>query len=285
MALKEQLAMTTLLVEAKEGNKKSTRGRHFTTCLKCGSRFSEPIPAKAEPEYQHNPANPYYGLCANCERHKGTSRVRLKSSLPAVKDPDPDPNPTDYRRLGGEWADFYEVAYRYSKKVPYEDRQDTAHNIMVELAKARKRDNAPLPKLRCYRIASLMVALYWREATKRQVKVCLLSGLPKKPNHAQCNFSHKPRKCSECAFEAVRPIQSLESEIQDTEGNTVQLKETIADDNALDIPAWLDARTWWASAPYRLIEIANKKERKTPLNHADRLYLSKWRKRAQKALF
>jgi hypothetical protein len=285
MAQYRSLAMTSLLVEADRLNQKGNRGHHFTTCLKCGSRFSEAIPRKAETEYQHNPANPWYGLCSVCERHKGTSRIRLKSSLPKVNDPDPDPTLTDYTRLDGEWREFYEVAYRYAKKVPYEDRPDVLHDIMVELAKARRRDKKPLPELRAYRIASLVIALYWREANKRQVKVCLRSGHPRKPDYKACNFSHKPSKCSECFNLALRPVQSLEGDASDAEGNTGQLKDTIADDNAIDIPAWLDARTWLATAPYRLIEIANKKRRNQPLTHADRLYLSKWRKRAQKALF
>lgn len=261
------------------------RGLHFTTCIKCGVLFLEPIPAKAEPEYQPNRGNPYLSLCAGCERHKGTSRVRLVSSLPVVKVPDPDPTLTDYGRLTGEWREWYDTAYRYSKRVPFEDRPDILHDIIIELHKARTRDGVPLPELRAYRIASLTLALYWRKQAKRQVKVCLLSGRPKPADRKRCNFSHRPESCNECCYQAMRPFQSLESESDDGEGSKIELGVTIADDKAIDVPAWLDARTWLASAPYRLVEIANKKGHDRPLSHADRLYLSKWRKRAQKALF
>ncbi len=261
------------------------RGLHFNTCLICHHTFLEPIPVKAEPEYQHNPGQPYYGLCAAHDRGKGTSRVRLVSSLPAVKVPPADPDPLDYRKLDGEWREWFDVAYRYSKRVPFADREDLTHDIIIELHKARQRDGVPLPELRAYRIASLKVALYWRMTAKRQVKVCLKSGTPAKPDYKQCNFSHRPESCDVCCYQAVRPFQSLESESEDGEGNTIELLDTVADDTAIDIPAWLDARTWLASAPYRLIEIANKKGHDRPLSHADRLYLSKWRKRAEKALF
>jgi len=72
-----------------------------------------------------------------------------------------------YDQLDGEWLDWYRVAKRYEHKVPYQDRQDIRHDIILELHRARQRDGEPIPILRAYRIASLTVALYWRKA-KRQ---------------------------------------------------------------------------------------------------------------------
>jgi hypothetical protein len=261
------------------------RGLHFTVCLKCGHLFFEPIPPRAGPEYHHNPGSPFLGLCAACERGKGTSRVRCKSSLPAVKVPPPDPDPLDYRKLSGEWLFWYDVASRYSKRVPAADREDLLHNLIIVLYSQRQKDGKPLPELRAYKIASLTVALYWRKESRRQTRVCLKSGYPTEPDYKGCNFSHRPDSCNECCYLALRPIQSLDTVTTDADGNEAELLETIADDDAIDLPAWLDARTWIAAAPYRLVDIARKRGKGTPLSHADRLYLSKWRKRAQKSLF
>ena len=79
-------------------------------------------------------------------------------------------------------------------------------------------------------------------------------------------------------------ILSLEQPIDDGEGNTTKLIETLADDRAIDLEAWLEAKTWLLGYPKRLIDIANKKVRGIPLTIADRKYLWKWRKREQETL-
>ncbi len=190
-----------------------------------------------------------------------------------------------YNQLDGEWRDWLEVARRYERKVPLQDRPDTRHNIMVELHRATNRDGKPLPILRAYRIASLTVALYWREQNKLQVKVCVLYGRPRIPDH-KCSFVGKPSKCRECPFLAVRPIQSLDSEVIDGEGNTVRLLDTVASDKAIDLPdVYYDLKTWLLGCPMRLVEIANKKLDGKPLSVNERKYLSRHRQKEQKSLF
>jgi hypothetical protein len=154
------------------------------------------------------------------------------------------------------------------------------HTILIELAKARRRDSKPIPLFRAYQIASLMVALYWRDLAKHQVKVCIYSGLPVEPHCARCSHNgHLP-----CPYLALRPVQSLDDEVADSEGNTVRLKDTVADDHAIDVDAWVDARTWLLGFPMRLVQIGKKRRDGIPLNNADKLYLGKWRKREQKRL-
>jgi len=187
-----------------------------------------------------------------------------------------------YDQLDGEWADWLAVARRYEHKVPSQDRYDMRHTIMLELAKARQRDGKPIPLLRAYRIASFMVALYWREVVKREVKVCIYSGLPTEPHCASCRHNqHKP-----CPYLALRPIQSLDQPT--TDENEARLKDTIADDHAIDLDAWLDASTWLLGCPMRLIEIANKKSNGELLSWKDHKYwertIAKERKRYQLAL-
>lgn len=190
-----------------------------------------------------------------------------------------------YDQLDGEWHDWLEVAKRYEHKVPYQDRQDIRHTIMIELHRARQRDGKPLPILRAYRIASLTVALYWREHNKPSVKVCVYSGLATEPHCKTC--SH--RQSSRCVYLASRPIQSLDSKVADSEGNRVRLMDTVADDKAIDLVAKLDASDWLLGCKLQLIQIATKLNDGIELNRKEKNYLYHFRnrelKKAQKALF
>jgi len=153
-----------------------------------------------------------------------------------------------YNQLEGEWLEWLEVAKKYEHKVPSQDRLDIRHNILLELYHARQRDGKPIPILRAYRIASLTVALYWRQL-KRQPTML-----------------------------------SLEADIQLDEWETIQLKDTIADDNAIDLSAWLDAKIWLLGCPMRLIQIAHKRLNGQALTNTERQYLWRFRQKEQKRL-
>ncbi len=159
-----------------------------------------------------------------------------------------DENPLSYDRLGGEWLKWYQVAHRFEHKVPAQDRGDIRHNIIIELAKARARDGKPIPILRAYRIASLVVALYWRQETRKPI------------------------------------ILSLDSKVANGDGDTTELIETIADDKAIDLSAWLDARTWLLGCPIRLVQIARKRVNGLPLTNKEHQYLWRIRRKEQKSL-
>ena len=154
-----------------------------------------------------------------------------------------------YDQLDGEWGEWLAVARKYEHKVLTQDRLDIRHTILLELYHARQRDGKPIPILRAYRIASLMVALYWRQL-KRQPTML-----------------------------------SLEADIELAEGDIVQLKDTIADDKAIDLEAWLDEATWRLGCPMRLVEIARKRLYGIPLDNKDKCYLWRFRKQEQKKLF
>ena len=62
------------------------------------------------------------------------------------------------------------------------------------------------------------------------------------------------------------------------------LGNLIADDKALDLEAWTDARTFLLSCPDRLVDIAGKIKDSEVLTGAERKYLWKWRQNEQKAL-
>jgi DNA-directed RNA polymerase specialized sigma24 family protein len=107
--------------------------------------------------------------------------------------------------LTGRWRDWYQVAARYARKVPAEDRPDTTHDILLSLAEQERRDGAALPLARARKIASNTVADYYR------------------------------------ARYAPRPTLMLESPINGSEDDSDTLAEFVPDDAPLDHDARLDA--------------------------------------------
>ena len=159
-----------------------------------------------------------------------------------------DENPLSYDRLDGEWLTWYQVAHRFEHKVPAQDRGDTRHNIIMELARARARDGKAIPILRAYRIASLVIALYWRQETRKPT------------------------------------ILSLDSKVVNGDGDSIELIDTLADDKAIDLSDWIDAKTWLLGCPKRLVVIAGKRLQGEPLEDKDWSYLKRFRRREQKSL-
>ncbi len=151
-----------------------------------------------------------------------------------------------------DYGKYITVADRYQRKAKYQDREDLNHTIILSLAQAQLRlDNdggGQLSDIAMLRIASYECQKYWR-AIKRQLT-----------------------------------ILSLNTELNNGDGDGIELIDTLADDKAIDLEAWLDARTWLLGCPRRLVVIAGKKLKGLPLNNADKLYLGKWRKREQKRL-
>ena len=79
-------------------------------------------------------------------------------------------------------------------------------------------------------------------------------------------------------------MESINQPIVDSEGNTTELAELIADDKALDLEEWLDARTFLIGAPIRLKQIARKLNQGEALEYPERNYLSRLRKKRQLAI-
>jgi len=183
-----------------------------------------------------------------------------------------------YDQLAGEWREWLDIARRFEGKVPHQDRLDIRHNIILELALARLKSKEPIPTPRAYRIASFMIADYWRTQKR------LTSGLDcQHCSKAQRQTCHDNDLYSECP--KLVKLVSLDTVTVDAEGNAHTLKDTLADDKALDLDAWVDLKTWLIGCPTRLIEIATKRIDGKPLSVADRKYLWKYRKRAQIPLF
>jgi len=153
-----------------------------------------------------------------------------------------------------DWEKYIEIADKFQHKAKFEDREDLRQDIILRLAEvASNNGHKPFTEASMVRVASYVAMEYWH------------------------NLKRQPT------------ILSLNEEIDDGDGNSIELYQTIADDKAIDLDAWLDAKTWLNGCPQRLVSIAKKKVNGKPLSNADMIYLSRWRQKElekhQKALF
>jgi len=152
-----------------------------------------------------------------------------------------------------DWGKYIVVADRFQHKAKWHDREDLNHTIVLSLADAQlsldSNGGGQLSDVAMLRIASYECHKYWRQL-KRQLT-----------------------------------ILSLNTEIGDGDGNTTELIETLADDKAIDLDAWLEARTWLLGCPKRLVIIAGKRLKGIPLNKRDQKYLERHRRQEQAKLF
>ena len=152
-----------------------------------------------------------------------------------------------------DWDKYMEIAGKFQHKARFEDRQDLKHDIIVRLAElASNNGDKPFSEASMLRVASYVTMEYWRQE-KRQ-----LTWL------------------------------SLNEDIEDDEGASIELYQTLADDKAIDLEAWQDAKRWRLGCPRRLVKIAYKRMLGKPLTETERRYFNRARQKelakAQKAL-
>jgi DNA-directed RNA polymerase specialized sigma24 family protein len=143
-----------------------------------------------------------------------------------------------------DWDKYMEIADRFQRKARYQDREDLKHDIIVRLAElASNNGDKPFTEPSMLRVGSYVVLEYWRRE-KRELTML-----------------------------------SLNDEIEDDEGTSVELYQTLADDNAIDLELWLDARRWLLGCPRRLVRIAHKKVKHQPLTSTERSHLRRSREK------
>ena len=150
-----------------------------------------------------------------------------------------------------DWDKYTKVGQRFQYKARRDDRDDLRQNIILELAKVELKYNGngrTLSDGGMIRVASYVVADYWRKVMR----------LP--------------------------PIVSLDTKIENSDGDTTELYQMLADDKAIDVDGWLNARLWLYRCPKRLVKIAYKKVAGYPLTSAEHTYLTRQRKKAQRSL-
>jgi len=150
---------------------------------------------------------------------------------------------------------FCKVAKGFTRRVKPEDRQDFLHDLLLTMRKVKDKYDAigkELTEAGLIRVACYAVAQYWRMKYRR------INGT----DCGRCSNEQR-RKCKEKDLYRECPkavkIESLDKLIQDSEGNQIELYQMIADDNAVDITARLEARFILQSYPHRFVRIAYKK--------------------------
>jgi len=183
-----------------------------------------------------------------------------------------------YDHLEGEWLAYYNVASRFTDRVKPQDKEDILHTIIATLADVeRNNGHKPFTEAVMYRIASFSKAQYWREHYKRTNG--LTCGNCSKAQRAKCKEDDLYSQCPKLV-----KVESLNKPIVDSQGNLTELGELIADDKALDIDAWIDARTFLLGAPERLLTIGTKLRDSIALTKGEHCYIQRFRKREQKKL-
>jgi len=220
---------------------------------------------------------PWCGKPASCIT--ATSKPRHVKSRSNRKRKQDEHNSNGYDQLQGEWLTYYRVASRFTHKAKADDKQDLLHDIILTLARAeRNNGHKQFTEAVMYRIASRAQADYWYRHYK------LTMGL----DCGHCS-SKQRRKCKEEWLYGECPkvikIESLNKPVIDSEGNTTELGELIADDKAIDLDAWVSSSTWEIGYPKRLVAIAYKLKEGEALTHYERNYLWRFRQQEQKYLF
>jgi len=125
-----------------------------------------------------------------------------------------------------DWDNYIKVANKFQYKARREDREDLRQEIILRLAQVELKYNGNGKTLSIggmIRAASYIVAEYWRKELRHP------------------------------------PLASLNTEVEDGDGNRIELIETVADDRAISLSDWLDARLWLYRCPERLVRVAFKK--------------------------
>ena len=222
------------------------------------------------------------GICqwclkpASCQSSTSKPR-RIKSRSYSSKRQAPI-HSNGYDQLQGEWLAYYNVASRFTDRVKPQDKEDILHTIIMTLADVeRNNGHKPFTEAVMYRIASRTLADYWR--TYYKISNGLNCGSCSKAQRRQCRENDLYTECPK----AIK-LESFNKPIIDSEGHTTELGELIADDKALDLGAWLDARTFLLGFPQRLLAIAHKRLDSTPLDKKDQKYLERFRRQEQQRL-
>jgi len=146
-----------------------------------------------------------------------------------------------------DWQKYIEIADKFQHKAKAVDRADLRQDIILRLAEvASSNGHKPFSEGAMVRVASYTVMAYWRD-------------LMRKPT-----------------------ILSLNGELSDGDGDTTELWQTLADDRAIDLEAWQDAKRWLLGCPKALVRIAYKRYIGKPMNSQEQRYLHRYRQKELK---
>lgn len=229
------------------------------------------------------------GIChwvsgnANCVT-AATNPCQLQSSRSGrVEQADNGKN--GYDHLPEPYLTYYKVALRFAHKALLNEREDLLHDIIEGIARVAEKKAATgqdFSQAAMYRIAEHIKDHYWYD------HYAYHNGLDcqhcSRAQRARCRaaWAYSDWPYYDC-HRAVT-LESMNQSIIDREGNITELAELIADDKAIDLAEWIDAKTFLIGSPIRLKAIAKKMSKGEKLTGAECKYLTKLRKRHQLTL-
>jgi len=199
--------------------------------------------------------------------------------------PEPSPVGEGYGDLPEPWCTYSKVALRFAPKAVSGEKDDLLHTIIESLAKVGQRKASKgeeFTEAAMHRTAEHIKDWYWYKRYAYNNGLDCRHCTSKQKARCKYNWAHSEWAYADC-HRAVR-LESLNQPVTDDEGEITELGDLIADDAALDLIEWVDARTWLLGAPIRLKEIAIKRTKGEALSVAERKYLAKLRKRHQLSL-
>jgi len=218
------------------------------------------------------------GQPASCQTT--TTKPRQLKSSRSRKRRQVDNGNNGYDQLPEPYLTYYKVGLRFTHKALIDDRQDLLHDIIEGLA--RVAEYKTLSEAAMYRIAEHIKDHYWYRHYAYQ------NGLDcqhcSKAQRAKCRANWAYSDWAYCDCHRAIQLESINQPIIDGEGNITELAELIADDKALDLEEWLDAKTFLIGAPIRLKQIARKLSKEQALTNSEHQYLWYLRRKTQKML-
>ena len=217
------------------------------------------------------------GICRWCSREATclttlTKPRQLKSSRRRRRKQIDNGN-NGYDQLPEPYLTYYKIAMWFAHKALIDDRQDLLHDIIEGLATVAEHKTLTEPAM--YRIAEHIKDHYWyRHYSYTNGLDCSHCS---KAQRAKCryNWTHSNWAYADC--NKAITLESLNQPIIDSKGNSTELAELIADDKALDLEEWLDAKTFLIGAPIRLKAIARKINKGEKLTQTEHCYLYRLR--------
>jgi hypothetical protein len=224
------------------------------------------------------------GICRWCSRNANcvttpTKPRQLKSSRRRSHRQVDDGN-NGYDHLPEPYLTYYRIALRFGHKALLDEQEDLLHDIIEGLARVAK--DRTLSEAALYRIAEHIKDHYWYK------HYAYHNGLDcqhcSKAQRAKCRTAWAYSDWAYYDCRRAITLESINQPIIDSEGNITELAELIADDKALDLEEWVDAKTFLIGAPTRLKQIARKLSKRETLTNTEHQYLWYLRKKTQKSL-
>jgi hypothetical protein len=190
-------------------------------------------------------------------------------------------NGNGYEELEGDWALYYKVGKGFAHRVKPDDREDFLHDLFLAFARVKASYLSKGKELSTgglVRIAQYELADYWHNRFKH------LNGTDcrhcSKEQRATCKREDLYSQCPK-----VVRMESLDRMIEDGDGDKTELYQMIADQDAVDIIAIVEARQRLKGYPRRAVQLAYKRYAGYRLDSSELSYLSRFRKSVQQRLF